>query len=55
MPLGRSCGKITCGRVIVDFQNNHHEDFQRINPKTLADCDRLVLERLEKHLANIVP
>jgi len=36
--------------VIVDMQNNHKEDFQRVNPKTLADCDRLVLERLKKIL-----
>ena len=36
--------------VIVDFQNNHHKDFQRINPKSLADCDRLVLERLIQYL-----
>ena len=36
--------------VIVDLQNNHHEDFQRIDPKTLADCDRLVCERLKTHL-----
>lgn len=33
--------------VIVDLQNNHQEDFQRIDPKTLADCDRLVCERLK--------
>jgi len=32
--------------VIADLQNNHHEDFQRIDPKTLEGCDRLVLERL---------
>lgn len=46
---------VVCDRagdwVIVDFQNNHHEDFQRIDPKTLADCDRLVLERLKSHLS----
>jgi hypothetical protein len=36
--------------VIVDLQNNHKEDFQRIDPKTLADCDRLVLDRLKKQL-----
>ena len=36
--------------VIVDMQNNHHEDFQQIDPKILEDCDRLVLERLKKHL-----
>ncbi len=36
--------------VIVDMQNNHQEDFQQIDPKILEDCDRLVLERLKKHL-----
>jgi tetratricopeptide (TPR) repeat protein/protocatechuate 3,4-dioxygenase beta subunit len=45
---------VVCDRagdwVIVDLQNNHHEDFQRINPKTLADGDRLMLERLKTYL-----
>jgi hypothetical protein len=45
---------VVCDRagdwVIVELQNSHQEDFQRINPKSLADCDRLVLERLKKHL-----
>jgi hypothetical protein len=45
---------VVCDRsgawVIVDMQNNHHEDFQRINPKTMEDCDHLVLERLKKRL-----
>ncbi|MGB2987081.1 MAG: hypothetical protein WBE26_14505 [Phycisphaerae bacterium] len=36
--------------VIVDPQNSYQEDFQRIKPTTLADCDRLVLERLKAHL-----
>lgn len=36
--------------VIVDLQNSHQEDFQRINPKTLDDCDSLVLERLKASL-----
>jgi hypothetical protein len=36
--------------VIVDLQNNHQEDFQRIDPKTTEDCDRLVSVRLEQHL-----
>jgi hypothetical protein len=42
---------VVCDRagdwVIVDLQNSHHKDFQRLEPKTLADCDRLVLKRLE--------
>jgi len=45
---------VVCDRagdwVIVDLQNTHQEDFQRIDPKTLADCDRLVRERLKTHL-----
>ena len=45
---------VVCDRaghwVIVALQNSHQEDFQRIRPKTLADCDRLVLVRLKKHL-----
>jgi len=32
--------------VLVDMQNNHHEDFQRVGPKNVKDCDRLVSERL---------
>jgi hypothetical protein len=35
--------------VIVDLQNSHQEDFQRISPKNLEDCDRLVLERLKAY------
>jgi hypothetical protein len=46
---------VVCDRVgdwvIVDLQNEHHEDYQRIKPKSLADCDRLVLERLKAALA----
>jgi hypothetical protein len=45
---------VVCDRagdwVIVDLQNNHQEDFQRINPKTLADGDRLMLARLKARL-----
>jgi hypothetical protein len=36
--------------VLVDFQNNQHEDFQRISPKSVEDCDRLAVERLAKRL-----
>lgn len=32
--------------VAVDFQNNHHEDFERISPATLEDCEKLIVERL---------
>ncbi|MFO8008868.1 MAG: hypothetical protein R6V05_14165 [Candidatus Brocadiia bacterium] len=45
---------VVCDRagdwVIMDLQNSHCEDFQRIRPKTVADCDRLVVERLESLL-----
>jgi hypothetical protein len=45
---------VVCDRtgewVIVDFQNNQHEDFQRINPKSADDCDRLVVRRLGSYL-----
>jgi hypothetical protein len=37
-------------RLIMDLQNSHCEDFQQIRPKTVADCDRFVLERLESLL-----
>jgi hypothetical protein len=47
---------VVCDRagewVISDLQNNHQADFQRVNPKTLADCDRLVLERLKSYLGD---
>lgn len=33
--------------VIVDFQNSHHDDFSAIKPKSVEDCDKLVLKRLE--------
>lgn len=36
--------------VIVDFQNDHWEDFQSIDPKTHDDCGRLVARRLEGYL-----
>ena len=45
---------VVCDRagdwVIVDLQNSHQEAFQRINPKNLEDCNRLVLDRLEAEL-----
>jgi len=36
--------------VIVDFQNEHHGDFQSVDPKTPDDCGRLVGKRLEGYL-----
>jgi len=45
---------VVCDRagewVVVDLQNSHQDDFQRISPKDLADCDRLVLERFKSEL-----
>lgn len=36
--------------VIVDLQNDHHGDFQSIDPKSLDDCARLMVRRLEGYL-----
>jgi len=33
--------------VIVDYQNDHHTDFNAIKPKSAEDCNRLVSKRLE--------
>ncbi|HNQ23152.1 MAG TPA: hypothetical protein PKK06_08670 [Phycisphaerae bacterium] len=45
---------VVCDRdgawVIVDFQNNHQPDFQRLAPKTRDDCNRLVAERLKGYV-----
>jgi hypothetical protein len=45
---------VVCDRagewVIVDFQNNHHGDFQSIDPKAPEDCGRLVAKRLKGYL-----
>ena len=45
---------VVCDRagewVIVDKQNPYQEDFQRLKPKTPADSDRLVLQRLKAKL-----
>ena len=50
---------VVCDRagdwVIVDLQNSHQKEFQRISPKNLEDCDRLVLERLKAKLAGHQP
>lgn len=35
--------------VVVDYQNDHHADFNAIKPKSVEDCDRLVLKRLEEY------
>ncbi len=45
---------VVCDRkgqwVIVDFQNDHHGDFQSIDPKTHDACALLVAKRLEGYL-----
>ncbi len=46
---------ILCDRrgdwVMVDFQNSHHSDFQRLEPDSVEDCLELVKVRLKKRLA----
>ncbi len=46
---------ILCDRagqwVLVDFQNSKQADFQRIEPKTCAECNRLAVERLTRLLS----
>ena len=39
------------GWVLVDMQNSGHLDFQRIDPKSAADCNRLLLARLKGWLS----
>ena len=36
--------------VIVDFQNDQSDDFKRIAPKSIADCDKLAAERFAGYL-----
>jgi hypothetical protein len=36
--------------VIVDYQNNHHEDFQSVDPKSRDDCGTLIVRRLKGYL-----
>lgn len=46
---------ILCDRagewVMVDYQNSHHPDFQKIHPKTCDECNRLALIRLAARLS----
>jgi hypothetical protein len=37
--------------VLVDYQNSHHDDFQRIAPKTADDCNTLAAVRLKNLLS----
>jgi hypothetical protein len=36
--------------VVVDFQNSHHGDFRRVDPKTADDCAKLAAVRLAGYL-----
>ncbi|MFH1999683.1 MAG: hypothetical protein ABIK28_08385, partial [Planctomycetota bacterium] len=36
--------------VIVDFQNNHHDDFNEVSPKSWKDCNALATIRLKGYL-----
>ena len=46
---------IVCDRsgdwVLIDMQNSHHPDFERIDPKSAAGCNRLLLARLQGWLS----
>lgn len=45
---------VVCDRdgewVVVDYQNDHHSDFQSIDPRTTDKCGTLVAKRLEGYL-----
>lgn len=47
---------IVCDRagdwVLIEMQNSHHPDFERIDPKSAADCSRLVIARLTSWLGD---
>ena len=36
--------------VLVDFQNNQQDDFRRVAPKSVEDCERLTVDRLVRIL-----
>lgn len=36
--------------VVVDFQNNQWDDFKKVDPKSAADCDQLVVRRLRGYV-----
>jgi len=36
--------------TVVDFQNDHHDDFNAIAPASASDCDKLLLRRIEGYL-----
>lgn len=45
---------VVCDRkgewVIVDMQNSHHRDYQSVKPTSKEDCDKILLNRLERYL-----
>jgi len=47
---------IVCDRagdwVLIEMQNSHHPDFQRIAPESAAHCNRLVVARLKDWLSD---
>jgi hypothetical protein len=36
--------------VIVDMQNSHHPDYQSVKPISQADCDKILVKRLEQYV-----
>jgi hypothetical protein len=45
---------VVCDRkgewVLVDLQNSHHPDYQSVKPISRADCDKILVKRLEHYL-----
>jgi len=45
---------VVCDRrgewVIVDMQNSHHPDYQSVKPVSQADCDKILVKRLEHYV-----
>lgn len=45
---------VVCDRrgewVIVDLQNSHHPDYQSVKPVSQADCDKILVKRLEHYV-----
>jgi hypothetical protein len=36
--------------VIVDMQNSHHPDYQKVKPVSQADCDKILVQRLKHYV-----
>jgi hypothetical protein len=47
---------VVCDRqgewVVVDYQNDHHADFGAVDPKNPADCNRLLVRRLQGYVTS---